>query len=41
MAKRVRTSRGMRCQNAKGKFIRNSACGLKKKKKTKKRRRSR
>jgi hypothetical protein len=40
MAKRVRTRNGWRCQNAKGKFIRNSACGLKKKK-TKKRRRRR
>lgn len=40
MAKRVKTPRGPRCQSAKGKFIRNSACGLKKKS-TKKRRRRR
>lgn len=37
MAKRVRTKNGMRCQSAKGKFIKNSACGIGKKGKRRKR----
>ena len=41
MAKRVKTANGMRCQSNKGKFIKNAACGLKKKKVKRARRRRR